>query len=141
MWSPYSNRDELPLADNPSNDLLRIMVIEDEPIAGRIYQYILNPRFDVTLATGAQEGWALYVQKTPHIVFLDIGLPDGSGNDLARRIKLLDPYVFVVMATASKEMADKKEAVINHTDGYLTKPLSAEKINRFIQLYQSRQLH
>jgi DNA-binding response OmpR family regulator len=79
----------------------------------------------------------LYLEKSPNIVFIDIGLPDGSGNDLAQRIKAHNPSVYIVMATASHKTDDKVAAVRNHVDGYIGKPLRKKELGDLVERYKS----
>jgi DNA-binding NarL/FixJ family response regulator len=86
-------------------------------------------------AATAKEGWNLYLKNNPDIVFLDILLPDGSGNDLAHKIKEHNPKAYIVMATASDYADDKEEAAFNHVDGFPTKPFDKQKVDDLIDRY------
>ena len=118
-------------------DRLCILIVEDSIVFREILKASLGDGYEVYIAANARQGWALHREKSPHIVFMDIGLPKGSGHDLARAIKQDDPSIYVVMATGSHDMADKVIAVRNHTDGFLVKPLQMKEINACVERYHA----
>lgn len=114
---------------------LRILVVEDSALLGQIFSTALSKEHEIVVAPTAKEGWNLYLQKVPHIVFLDVLLPDGNGHDLAHKIKARNPKAYVVMATACDFADDKEEAAFNHVDGFLVKPFGKEKVDEAIGRY------
>lgn len=114
---------------------LSIMVVEDCRMSRKMFHLIFGDDHYVTMAAGVEDGWKLYLEKTPNMVFIDIGLPDGSGNDLAQRIKAHNPAVYIVMATASRKIDDKVAAVRNHVDGYIGKPLRKKELGAYVDRY------
>lgn len=60
--------------------------------------------------------------------FLDIQLQDGSGLELARRLTELNPEVYIIFCTGYREYA--LDAYKIHASGYLTKPVTAEDIQK-----------
>ncbi|MDD3029991.1 MAG: response regulator [Alphaproteobacteria bacterium] len=117
---------------------LKILVVEDNDFLRQIFDTTLKPEHRISAAANATEGWRLYREDDPDLVFLDISLPDGNGHDLARRIKEESPETYVVMATASADADDKEEASFNHVDGYLTKPFGKKSIDAIIDRYWVR---
>jgi len=114
---------------------LCILVVEDSSLLRQIFDTTLGKEHIVETAATIKEGWDLYLQKSPDIVFLDILLPDGNGHDLAYRIKGRNPKAFVIMATASDYVDDKEEAAFNRVDGFITKPFGKRKIDDIIDRY------
>jgi DNA-binding response OmpR family regulator len=66
----------------------------------------------------------------PSLVFLDNNLPDGQGIDFIPYLKLHFPDTCVIMVTANDSASDKKRAFQKGADGFLSKPLSLDLINR-----------
>jgi two-component system, chemotaxis family, chemotaxis protein CheY len=118
-----------------ANKRLRILVVEDHDLLREALLEAFSGMHIVYTASSVKEGWKLYLETTPSIVFLDIGLPDGDGHDLARRFKEQNPATYIVMTTASRHIEDKKEAVHNHVDGYISKPFSKREINDYVDRY------
>jgi two-component system chemotaxis response regulator CheY len=114
---------------------LHVLVVEDSDLLREIFTKTLGKEHIVETARNIKEGWAQYLKRPPDIVFLDIFLPDGSGHDLAYRIKEKNPKTFVVMATASDYTDDKEEASFNRVDGFLTKPFGKQQIDDVLDLF------
>ncbi len=66
----------------------------------------------------------------PSLVFLDNNLPDGQGIDFIPYLKLHYPDTRVIMVTANDSAFDKKRAFQKGADGFLSKPLTLDLINR-----------
>ena len=111
---------------------LRILVVEDSDLSRELFRRALKSGPSLYAASGAKEGWRLFVEKKPDIVFVDLGLPDGDGHDLARRIKETAPECFVIIATANDCAEDRERAGLNHADGFIAKPFNKAEINDYI---------
>nr|WP_145547003.1 PAS domain S-box protein [Variovorax boronicumulans] len=94
-----------------------------------------------TAATGAQ-ALALAPQLRPKAVVLDIGLPDLSGYEVARRIRESDwgRQAVLVAATGWGQENDRQAARAAGFDGHLVKPVDvAELLALLDQLWAARQ--
>lgn len=118
-----------------SHERLCILIVEDSDVLREMFRRAFHDMHLVYAASSVKEGWELYLDKSPSIVFLDIGLPDGSGHDLARRIKEKNPATYIVMATASRDVGDKQEAVYSRVDGFITKPFNKQEINDYVDRF------
>lgn len=58
------------------------------------------------------------------LVLLDISLPDGSGLDLLKEIKVTDPNLPIILLTANDTDVDIVEGLEQGADDYITKPFS-----------------
>lgn len=70
-----------------------------------------------------------YAEENPvDVAFLDVEMADISGVELARRLKNRNPDVNIIFATGFGEYRDS--AFELHASGYLTKPITAEKVKK-----------
>ena len=69
-----------------------------------------------------------------NIAFLDVEMVGMSGVELAEQLKLQNPDINIIFATGFEEY--RKEAYDLHASGYLTKPITVEKVKR--ELYDLR---
>ena len=69
-----------------------------------------------------------------NIAFLDVEMAGMSGVSLAEQLKLRNPDVNIIFATGFEEY--RKDACDLHASGYLTKPITVEKVKR--ELYDLR---
>ena len=118
---------------------LRILVVEDNDMLRTMFLKAFPSMHKVYAASGTKEGWKLFLETVPHVVFLDIGLPDGNGNDLAREMKECNPATYIVMSTANNEMDNKKEAVRNRVDGFIVKPFSKAALSECVDQFMNIQ--
>jgi two-component system, chemotaxis family, chemotaxis protein CheY len=118
-----------------NKDHPRILIVEDSDVIRLMLNSAFKNRHFTHTAPNVTEGWKLYLEMAPDMVFLDIGLPDGNGHDLARRIKEHNPATYIVMVTASHDVGDKVSALQNHVDGYILKPFSKKDANGCIEKY------
>ena len=61
---------------------IKILIVEDEPDIRKTLQYNLaKESYDVATAGSISEAKSLTNQNQPHLIILDLMLPDGSGLD------------------------------------------------------------
>ena len=63
-----------------------------------------------------------------NVAFLDVEMAEMSGVELAEQLKLRNPDINIIFATGFDEY--RKEAYDLHASGYLTKPITVEKVQR-----------
>ncbi len=83
---------------------LRVLVVDDEPDASAALELLLKPRgFDVRLAATGDEGRAMVAAWRPHVVLLDLMLPDVRDLDLLKDFRQKAPEMQVVMVTSVRQ--------------------------------------
>ena len=103
----------------------RILLIEDDPAVARSLQDGLEREgYVVTWNAPGADGVSYAQQHRPHLIILDVRLPDGSGFDFCREMRRLKLRQPIVMLTARKEEADKVLGLEMGADDYVTKPYS-----------------
>jgi DNA-binding response OmpR family regulator len=109
----------------------RVAVVEDEAdIAALIVSYLEKEGFAVeTFATGRDFIRALE-KRAPHLILLDLMLPDANGMDICRFIKEKDIWraIPVIMVTAKGAESDKILGLELGADDYITKPFSLREL-------------
>jgi DNA-binding NarL/FixJ family response regulator len=84
------------------NSNLCILLIDDSSLFIHRIKKLLTDRYDslsIAVAGCFEEGLLMYARKTPHLIFLDINLPDRSGIDLLVNIRKMNRHVKIVMLT------------------------------------------
>jgi DNA-binding response OmpR family regulator len=106
----------------------RILLVEDEDsISGPLAAALEREGFDATVAGTAGEALELAPSVMPHLVLLDLMLPDGSGYDVCRELRRTSD-VPVIMLTARGEEADRVVGLELGADDYVVKPFSAREV-------------
>jgi len=104
-----------------------ILVVEDETDILELVRYNLaKDGYRVVEATSGEEALRLAMSAPPHLVVLDLMLPELDGLEVCRRLKN-DPrtkHVPIIMLTAKGEEADIVAGLELGADDYIPKPFS-----------------
>ncbi len=106
----------------------KVLLVEDEPQMRRFLRASLGSHgFDLTEATSVKEALALATSHNPELILLDLGLPDGDGIELTRRLREWSRVPIIVISARGRE-TDKVEALDAGADDYLTKPFGVNEL-------------
>ena len=83
--------------------------------------------FDVYTAGDGESGLSLAESHRPHVVLLDIAMPDPDGFEVCRRLRLVQDSP-IIMLTARDDVADKVAALNLGADDYVPKPFAFEEL-------------
>ena len=101
----------------------RIVLIEDDPAVAKGLSFALEQEgYAVNWAADGAEGHRLVANRSPHLIILDIRLPDTSGFDLCRRLRQEGFRQPILMLTARDEEVDKVLGFELGADDYVVKP-------------------
>ena len=119
-----------------------VLYIEDNPSNVRLMQRVFQRRPAVRLIHGASgaDGLRLARQEHPDLIFLDLHLPDMSGEDVLRELSS-DPSlrrIPVAILSADVTSAHTRQLDVSGAIAYLTKPL---EIAAVLQLLDERLDH
>jgi two-component system KDP operon response regulator KdpE len=104
-----------------------VLVVDDEPQVVRAIRAILESRgFEVLAATSGAEALECLLTRTPHLIVLDLTLPDEDGLVVLGRIREFLEVPILVLSARTDEQ-DKVEALNGGADDYVTKPFSASE--------------
>jgi two-component system, OmpR family, KDP operon response regulator KdpE len=105
-----------------------VLVIEDEPQMRRFLRPALERQgYRVVETATAREGMDLASSHNPDLVILDLGLPDGDGVEVTRRLREWSTAPIVVVSARGQEK-DKVAALDAGADDYLTKPFGTGEL-------------
>ena len=113
---------------------MKIIIIDDEPLARSIVKEYLKSWPEVELAAECSDGFEgikAIQQFQPDLIFLDIQMPKINGFEM---LELIETPPAVIFTTAFDEFAIKAFET-NATD-YLLKPFSKERFDKAIQKFQ-----
>jgi two-component system, OmpR family, response regulator RegX3 len=105
-----------------------ILLVEDEEsITVPLAEALRREGFEPHVAGTAAEALELATSVDPDLVLLDVMLPDGSGFDVCRELRLRS-RVPIIMLTARGEEADRVAGLEVGADDYVVKPFSAREL-------------
>lgn len=91
----------------------RVLVVEDDAAVRRVLQVFLeNAGYDVLLASDGEEGLALFGERRPDAVIVDITLPKLSGREFCRLTEAdrAERDCLLILASGSVDRADRDMA-------------------------------
>jgi two-component system alkaline phosphatase synthesis response regulator PhoP len=107
----------------------RILIVEDEHAVARGLEYgLTRAGFEVLWAETGQRALDLTHARDPHLILLDIRLPDISGFDVCRRLRAQGKRQPILMLTARDEELDKALGLELGADDYVVKPYSLREL-------------
>jgi two-component system OmpR family response regulator len=112
-----------------SNSTQRVLVVDDEPNIVEVVAMALRFQgFTVETAASGREALAAVTSFKPHLMVLDVMLPDMEGFDVAARLGAQRASVPIIFLTARDATEDKVRGLSGGGDDYMTKPFSLEEL-------------
>ncbi len=110
-----------------------ILIVEDDAQIRHVLEgYLKQAGYRVLTAADGRTGLALAQQEKPHLVILDLMLPELDGWALTRHLRASpDPAlagVYIIMLTARVEETDRVVGLELGADDYVTKPFSPREL-------------
>ena len=108
-----------------------ILVIDDEPQIRKLLEITLESNdYKVILAETAKEGILKAANHPPELIILDLGLPDKSGHEVIKELRIWYNKALIVLSVQDSE-EDIVKALDDGATDYLTKPFrNAELLAR-----------
>jgi DNA-binding response OmpR family regulator len=111
-----------------SNDA-QILLIEDDPaIAESLSEGLGREGYPVHWESTGAGGVTYAREKSPHLIILDVRLPDGSGFDFCREMRGLGLRQPILILTVQNDELDKVLGLEMGADDYLTKPYKLREL-------------
>jgi two-component system response regulator MprA len=108
----------------------RILVVDDdEKIIAMLRRNLAFEGYQVDTASNGSEALKFLVHnEEPHLVILDVMMPQIDGWEVCRRLREAGSHMPILMLTAKDEIADRVYGLDNGADDYLVKPFALEEL-------------
>ena len=114
----------------------RLLVVEDDIDIGNMLKiYFSGMDFDVDVAMRGKDALEKTKQVLPHLIVLDIMLPDIDGYEVCRNLRtnMRTSHIPVIFLTQKDERSDKLQGLELGADDYITKPFDIEELKLRVQ--------
>ena len=114
----------------------RLLIVEDDPdISNMLRIYFTAQGYDVDTALRGMDGVDKTRHVMPHLIVLDIMLPDIDGYEVCRimRTNTRTSHIPVIFLTQKDERSDKLKGLELGADNYITKPFDIEELKLYVQ--------
>jgi DNA-binding response OmpR family regulator len=126
---------------SPADPAPTILVLEDdEPTRTFLADNLTADGYELLVADNVRDGLRLLETKFPDVALIDLGLPDGSGLDVVRRVRAsdgvasrIDPAVPVLVLSGRVGELDRLRGFERGCDDYLCKPFSYPELRARVQ--------
>jgi DNA-binding response OmpR family regulator len=114
----------------------RLLIVEDDiDISNMLRIYFSGQNYDVDTALRGADALEKTRQSLPHLIVLDIMLPDIDGFEVCRilRTTTRTSHVPIIFLTQKDERSDKLQGLELGADDYITKPFDIEELKLRVQ--------
>lgn len=114
----------------------RLLVVEDDIDIGNMLKiYFTGMEYDVEVAVRGSDALEKTKQALPHLIVLDIMLPDIDGYEVCRslRTNMRTSHIPVIFLTQKDERSDRLQGLELGADDYITKPFDIEELKLRVQ--------
>lgn len=121
----------------------RVLLADDNRDAADSLAMLLEMSgYHVRVAYNGEEALQLARQSLPSVMILDIGMPDITGFEVARRVRLESwgQGIYLIAVTGWGQQEDKARARTAGFDHHLTKPVDPDEVENVLQAFFRRQL-
>jgi two-component system, LytTR family, response regulator len=118
-------------------EVLKLLLVDDEPEARELLKYMLleNKGVSVVGAAGnVDEALKLMQKERPHLVLLDIQMPEKDGFHFIEKVNLSGENPGIIFVTAYEHYAI--QAIRNSIFDYILKPVHQEELESAIDRYR-----
>lgn len=107
---------------------LRVLVVDDEEAILRFLKPALEANsYQMSSAATVADAVKRIAADAPDVVLLDLGLPDGDGKDVLRRVREWSDVPVIVLSARDRE-AEKIESLDLGADDYVNKPFNVGEL-------------
>lgn len=109
--------------------MLRLLIIDDDrDICLVLSKFLTKNNYEVDVAHRGDEGLKLLRAHDYTLILCDYRLPDFTGVEMLRKIKLLQPAVAVIIITGYSDVRTAVETFRYGANDYVTKPLYPDEL-------------
>ncbi|QIW18015.1 response regulator transcription factor [Bacillus thuringiensis] len=107
----------------------RILIVEDEEKIARVVQLELEfEGYESEIAKTGTEAMEKFQAGKWDLILLDVMLPNISGLEVLRRIRLKNAVIPIILLTARDSVVDKVSGLDQGASDYITKPFQIEEL-------------
>ena len=115
----------------------RILIVEDEISINDILRRALTKDgYDIKSAYNGKEALEYLESFRPHLVLLDVMLPDTTGFNLA---EIISKKSYIIMITAKNSIEDKLHGIDIGADDYIAKPFDIREVKMRVKMVLRRE--
>jgi two-component system, OmpR family, response regulator len=118
---------------------MRVLIVDDHTeVLELVGRALSRDGHDVTTALSVADALSAASTHRPELVVLDLGLPDGAGEDLCRTLRERDERLAILILTAQTEVTARVRGLDAGADDYLSKPFAVAELRARVRALSRR---
>ncbi len=113
----------------------RILAVDDDPMNREIIREILEDDYALDLAESGEDAIRRARERKPDLVVLDIMMPGIDGYETCRRLKVMYPYLKIILVSAKAMPRERLEGYEVGADDYITKPFEPAEFSAKVAVF------
>ncbi len=119
----------------------KILIVEDEKNLGdTLTEYLSSIGYECKKAEDTKSAKAVFKELSPSIVLMDIGLPDGSGLELAKEFRKIRKDFVLLFLSAQNDPEIRVKGLEIGAEDYITKPFALKELTLRLERILKSQL-
>ena len=116
------------------NSKRKVLIIDDDEFTLTMTQQLLQEEgYDIYSTADGPQGIAIFKQRRPDVVLLDIGLPSMNGLEVLRRIRSIDDSAKVIIITGHASDESAEVALLYGALEYIRKPVEPQSLLQLLK--------
>jgi len=114
----------------------RLLIVEDDiDISNMLRIFFSSQGYDIDVALRGTDALEKTRHVMPHLIILDIMLPDIDGYEVCRKLRTSTrtSHIPVIFLTQRDERSDRLQGLEMGADNYITKPFDIEELKLYVQ--------
>lgn len=121
---------------------MKLLIVEDNiDLTTSIIEFLSKEKYQINTVQKFADAEKIIVQNEFDCVLIDLMLPDGSGLNLVKLLKEIQPKTGIIIITAKNTIDDKLSGLDLGADDYLTKPFHLAELNARIKSVIRRRVY
>lgn len=109
---------------------LIVLIAEDNVGNFKLFESILKHDYTIIHAWNGKEAVEMFKQHEPHIVLMDINMPEMNGYEATEEIRKISGDIPIIAVTAYAFASDEQQIMNSGFDAYTSKPLNAPALKQ-----------
>ena len=119
----------------------KILVVDDEPEVRLVLtEFLESQGYEVTAAASGAEALAMVDAAKPHVVLLDVTMPEMDGMETLQRLAAAHPGLPIIMVTANADVDITSRLLALGAADYIPKPFDLDYLGQSVGIQVSAAL-
>jgi two-component system response regulator AtoC len=113
----------------------KILIVDDEIETCKFLGAFLEPLgYQIITALNGEEALEKIKSEEPHLMLLDIRMPEMDGIEVLEHAKTLNPRMGIIMITAVQDEDTARQAIADGAHDYITHPIDLDYLESSVMV-------